>query len=92
MLAALEKSWHALPSTYRLACHVELSRDSLTVTDMAISAANLECARWDGCKYSFVIASTNLIVRRGTFHADYPTCVLSLHAAAPAPGGAAWPY
>ena len=41
------------------------------------------CAQWDGREYSFVIASTNLIVRRGTFHADYMvTCVVSLHAAA----------
>ena len=83
MLAALEKSWHALPSTYRLACHVELSRDSLTITDIAISAAKLECAQWDGREYSFLIASTNLIVRRGPFHADcVVTCVVSLHAAA----------
>src|SRR5215469_15544191 len=51
MLAALEKSWHALPSTYRLACHVQLSRDSLSITDMAISAA-LECAQWDDREYS----------------------------------------
>jgi hypothetical protein len=26
------------------ACHAELSKDSLTITDVAISAANLECA------------------------------------------------
>ena len=83
MLAALEKSWHALPSTYRLACHAELSKDSLTITDVAISAANPECAEWDGREHSFVIASTNLIIRRGTFHADcVVTCVVSLHAAA----------
>jgi hypothetical protein len=83
MLAALEKSWHALPSTYRLACHAELSKDSLTITDVAISAANLECAQWDNREPSFVIASMNLIVRRGTFHADcVVTCVVSLHAAA----------
>jgi len=75
-------SWHALPSTYRLACHAELSKDSLTITDVAISAANLECAQWDGREPSFVIASTNLIVRRGTFHVDYVvTCVVPLHAA-----------
>jgi hypothetical protein len=83
MLAALEKSWHALPSTYRLACHAELSKDSLTITDVAISAANPECAQWDGREPSFVIASTNLIMRRGTFNADcVVTCVVSLHAAA----------
>ena len=83
MLAALEKSWHALPSTYRLACHAELSKDSLTITDVAISAANLECAECDGREPSFVVASTNLIARRGTFHADcVVTCVVSLHAAA----------
>jgi hypothetical protein len=83
MLAALEKSWHALPSTYRLACHAELSRDSLTITDVAISAANLECPQWDDREPSFVTASTNLTVRRGTFHADcVVTCVVSLHAAA----------
>jgi len=83
MLAALERSWHALPSTYRLACRAELSRDSLTITDVAISAANLECAEWDGREPSFVIASTNLIMRRGAFHADcVVTCVVSLHAAA----------
>jgi hypothetical protein len=82
MLAALEKSWHALPSTYRVACHAELSKDSLTITDVAISAANLECTQWDGREPSFVVASTNLIVRRGTFHVDYVvTCVVSLHAA-----------
>src|SRR5215469_2820438 len=62
MLAALEQSWHALPNTYRLACHVELSKDSLTVTDVAISAAYPECAEWDGREPSFVIASTNLMV------------------------------
>jgi hypothetical protein len=83
MLAALEKSWHPLPSTYRLACHAELSKDSLTITDVAISAANQECAQWDGREPSFVIASTNLIMRRGTFHADCVViCVVSLHAAA----------
>jgi hypothetical protein len=83
MLAALEKSWHSLPNTYRLACHAELSRDSLTITDLAISAANPECAQWDGREPSFVIAGTNLIMRRGTFHADcVVTCVVSLHAAA----------
>ena len=50
---------------------------------MAISAANLECAEWDGREPSFVIASTNLIMRRGAFHADcVVTCVVSLHAAA----------
>jgi hypothetical protein len=82
MLAALEKSWHALPSTYRLACHAELSKDSLTITDVAISAANLESAQWDGREPSLVIAGTNLIVRRGAFHVDYAvTCVVSLHAA-----------
>ena len=80
MLAAPEKSWHTLPSTYRLACHAELSKDSLTITDVAISAANQECAQWDGREPSFVIAST---MRRGTYHADcVVTCVVSLHAAA----------
>ena len=83
MLAALEKSWHALPSTYRLSCHAELSKDSLIITDVAISAANLECAQWDDREPAFVIASTNLAVRRGTFHVDcVVTCVVSLHAAA----------
>ena len=83
MLATLEKSWHALPSTYRLACHAELSKDSLTITDVAISAPNLECAEWDDREPSFVIASTNLIVRRGTFHAECVViCIVSLHAAA----------
>jgi hypothetical protein len=83
MLAALEQSWHALPNTYRLACHVELSKDSLTVTDVAISAAYPECAEWDGREPSFVIASTNLMVRRGTFRTDcVVTCVVSLYAAA----------
>ena len=83
MLAALEKSWHLLPSTYRLACQIELSKDSLTVNDIAISAANLECTEWIDGEPSFVIAETTLIMRRGIFHVDcVVTYVVSLHAAA----------
>ena len=62
---------------------IAVARIARCVTDVAISAANPDCAQWDGREPSFVIASTYLIMRRGTFHTDCGvTCVVSLHAAA----------
>jgi hypothetical protein len=84
MLAQLERDWHhKLGSDYRLGCESKLAKESLSISDVAISAAALSDPAWNTDEPSLVIVHGMLDIARGrvTF-TSFVSVLFSLHCCA----------